>query len=473
MEGKMLNFMLNPGIPRKIKNDDLVISRREQIALAGIKLFSKKGFHETTLRELAEEAGLGLGNIYDYVGNKQDIFFLIHGFLNGRATEMTDQAIKDIDDDPLERLYRMIGAEIELMNEYSDAVLLIYRESHILDKLRLKELLANEKARVMRLEQVLKECVAKKLLHVVNIRAAANFIKTMVETLVIKRWDLRRFVSQSDLKRTLVNIIFNGILENGISDRQPIETSEIDDLRGKSALIINASGIWGKELSSFLLSKGVKLALHISNDPNNESSEVTSQLKEWKQAEVHLSKHEGPMTLKLLKKILLDFGPIEFIIHDLGGSVNSAMLSKGKEKQSAPLGFQENLNYAQELVDYVQGSMNKMGLKRILYLAPWAWDRHINPIWHETTKAAIMNLTRIMSKSLAASHINVNCVVPGFIEKTKSSKLEEGKYLKVINDIPLGFIGETRDVLESIYFLISDRSRYLTGEVLSVSGGSK
>lgn len=468
----MLDYMLNPGIPRKIKNDDLVISRREQIALAAIKLFSEKGFHKTSLRELAEEAGLGTGNIYDYVGNKQDIFFLIHGFLNGVATKMTNQAIKDVTD-PLERLYRMIGAEIELMNKYSDAVLLIYRESQILDKPRLKELLANEKARVLRLEEVLKECVAKKLVRVVNTRAAANFIKTMVETLVIKRWDLRGFVNQSEMERTLINIIFKGILENETLPQRLPEASAMDDIRGKSALIINAGSIWGKELSSFLLSKGVKLALHINNDPNNKNSEMTSQMKEWKQAEVYLSKDVGPMTLKLLKKILHDFGPIEFIIHDFGSNANSAMLSKEKEKQSAPLGFQENIDYAQELVDYVQGSMNKMGLKRILYLAPWAWDRHINPIWHETTKAAIMEMTRIMSKRLAASCINVNCVIPGFIEKNKSLKLEEEKYFEVISGIPLGFVGETRDVLESIYFLISDKSRYLTGEVLSVSGGSK
>ena len=62
-------------IPTTVKNKDLVEKRRRQIVLAAIKLFSKKGFHKTTLKELAEEAGLSHGNVYDYVGSKEDIFF--------------------------------------------------------------------------------------------------------------------------------------------------------------------------------------------------------------------------------------------------------------------------------------------------------------------------------------------------------------------------------------------------------------
>jgi len=65
-------------IPTTIKNQKLVEKRREQILLAAIRLFSRKGFHKTNLRELAEEAGLSAGNIYDYVSSKEDIFYLIH-----------------------------------------------------------------------------------------------------------------------------------------------------------------------------------------------------------------------------------------------------------------------------------------------------------------------------------------------------------------------------------------------------------
>ena len=62
-------------IPTTIKSKRLVEKKREQIVLAAIKLFAKKGFFKTTLRDLSEEAGISHGNIYDYVGVKEDILY--------------------------------------------------------------------------------------------------------------------------------------------------------------------------------------------------------------------------------------------------------------------------------------------------------------------------------------------------------------------------------------------------------------
>ncbi|RPJ01755.1 MAG: TetR/AcrR family transcriptional regulator [Deltaproteobacteria bacterium] len=57
-------------IPTKIKNDSLVRKRRQQIFEAVIKLFSQKGYHMTTLREISRESGITLGNLYDYINTK-------------------------------------------------------------------------------------------------------------------------------------------------------------------------------------------------------------------------------------------------------------------------------------------------------------------------------------------------------------------------------------------------------------------
>jgi len=74
-------------IPTTIKSKELVEKKREQIVLAAIKLFAKKGFHKATLRELSEVAGISHCNIYDYVSTKEDIFFLLHEFMDKLATE--------------------------------------------------------------------------------------------------------------------------------------------------------------------------------------------------------------------------------------------------------------------------------------------------------------------------------------------------------------------------------------------------
>lgn len=117
-------------IPTTVKNQRLVKQRRRQIVLAAIKLFSLNGFHKTTLKELAEEAGLSYGNIYDYVGSKEDIFFLIHDFLASSAMEILNRSIEGIQD-PIQKLRRMVRGEFNLMDQWADALLLIYQESHI------------------------------------------------------------------------------------------------------------------------------------------------------------------------------------------------------------------------------------------------------------------------------------------------------------------------------------------------------
>ena len=116
-------------IPTAIKNKELVEKRREQIVLAAIKLFAKKGFHKATLRELSEEAGISHGNIYDYVGTKEDIFFLLHEFMDKLATDALRQSIKNIDN-PFDKLRRMVRSEFNLMYKWADAILLIYQECH-------------------------------------------------------------------------------------------------------------------------------------------------------------------------------------------------------------------------------------------------------------------------------------------------------------------------------------------------------
>lgn len=130
-------------IHTNVKNPQLVQKRREQIVLAAINLFSQKGFHKTTLRNLAEQTGLSQASIYDYVGSKEDIFFLIHELAASSAMEAMKKSLEQVAD-PLEKLRRMIRAEFGTMDKLADAIMLIYQEGHILTKPLLKSLLKKE-----------------------------------------------------------------------------------------------------------------------------------------------------------------------------------------------------------------------------------------------------------------------------------------------------------------------------------------
>jgi 3-oxoacyl-[acyl-carrier protein] reductase len=72
---------------------------------------------------------------------------------------------------------------------------------------------------------------------------------------------------------------------------------------------------------------------------------------------------------------------------------------------------------------------------------------------------------------VAGRGINVNCIVPGFIKTTRPSTLEKQFGDDVQGQIPSGVMGEIGDLVEAMLFLSGDNAKYITGQILNVSGG--
>ncbi len=87
------------------------------------------------------------------------------------------------------------------------------------------------------------------------------------------------------------------------------------------------------------------------------------------------------------------------------------------------------------------------------------------------SKAAVIGITQSLAKELANVQIRVNAVAPGFIETPMTEKLPADKYQQRLDSIGMGRIGTATDVANSILFLASDMSTYVTGQVLGVDGG--
>lgn len=90
---------------------------------------------------------------------------------------------------------------------------------------------------------------------------------------------------------------------------------------------------------------------------------------------------------------------------------------------------------------------------------------------YSASKAGIIGMTKSMAKEAASRGITVNAIAPGFIRTDMTAKLSEEVRTKAEEMIPLGHFGEAEDIAEAAYFLASDYSRYITGQVLSVDGG--
>jgi 2-hydroxycyclohexanecarboxyl-CoA dehydrogenase len=93
---------------------------------------------------------------------------------------------------------------------------------------------------------------------------------------------------------------------------------------------------------------------------------------------------------------------------------------------------------------------------------------------YSATKGGVIALTRSLARELARHHITVNCVSPG---PTDTPMLRAwaadnaGVLDKLVRTVPLRRLGMPDDIASAVTFLASDKASYVTGQVLSVSGG--
>jgi len=90
---------------------------------------------------------------------------------------------------------------------------------------------------------------------------------------------------------------------------------------------------------------------------------------------------------------------------------------------------------------------------------------------YAATKAGIVGVTLSAAKELAADHIRVNAVAPGFIATDMIAHLDAETTAQRLAAIALGRAGTADEVAEVIVFLCSDAARYVTGQVIGVDGG--
>mgnify|MGYP001257006112 CR=1 FL=1 len=90
---------------------------------------------------------------------------------------------------------------------------------------------------------------------------------------------------------------------------------------------------------------------------------------------------------------------------------------------------------------------------------------------YAASKAGIIGFSKSLAIEYAKKNININCVSPGFIQTEMTNKINDDFKKILINKIPSGDLGTGEDVSNCVAFLVSDSSKYITGETIHVNGG--
>lgn len=92
-------------------------------------------------------------------------------------------------------------------------------------------------------------------------------------------------------------------------------------------------------------------------------------------------------------------------------------------------------------------------------------------IAYDTSKAALLGLSRNLAANAAAARVRVNTIVPGVIDSTMLRRFTQGLDIDFTARIPLGRVGTPWDVAKAVVFLLSDDAAFVTGTELVVDGG--
>jgi TetR/AcrR family transcriptional regulator, cholesterol catabolism regulator len=195
-------------VKARVKDKNLVSEKRRQIIDGAVRIFKKKGYHKATVREIAKEANIGLGSIYDYFNSKDDILYL---FFSNYADTFFEKvgSLGSQTDAPLARLENTYRAVLEALLELQDQVMLAYTQARYVKKNYLKIILAREFEIIEHFQKIIDEIGMGPFDSFLE----ANFLVFSGVFGVLRRWILKPRFSDKEIIEFLVQSQMKGIRE--------------------------------------------------------------------------------------------------------------------------------------------------------------------------------------------------------------------------------------------------------------------
>jgi len=198
-------------VTASVENPELVEKRREQIVRAATKLFSSKGFNNTTIKELAAEAGISQGLVYLYVREKEDVLLLVLQQVVKEYAVEIPRSIAGVKD-PLERLIRAIDAYCRVVDRHLAATMLAYQATKSLSLSRRNSIQESEMETNAIIGEIIRDCIGQGILRPVNVDILTYQIVFAAHGWALKGWYFKPRIGSDEYISDTIDIILNGLL---------------------------------------------------------------------------------------------------------------------------------------------------------------------------------------------------------------------------------------------------------------------
>ncbi|HSL86941.1 MAG TPA: 3-oxoacyl-[acyl-carrier-protein] reductase [Bacteroidales bacterium] len=240
-------------------------------------------------------------------------------------------------------------------------------------------------------------------------------------------------------------------------------------MENKTAIITGSSRGIGAGCALYFAQRGWNVVLNYSR---NEPSELLSRLKEMNASYICV---KGDVSVpedaeRIVKEAVAAFENIDVLINNAGITKDNLMLRMKAEDFTKVIDV--NLTGSFLMTKYASAVMMKKRFGRIINISSVVGLRgNAGQVNYSASKAGIIGLTKSVAKELAKRNVTCNAIAPGFIETEMTDVLSDKVKESILKEIPSGKLGNTEDIAQLAYFLASEESGYITGQVIAVDGG--
>jgi 3-oxoacyl-[acyl-carrier protein] reductase len=243
------------------------------------------------------------------------------------------------------------------------------------------------------------------------------------------------------------------------------------ELQEKIALVTGSSSGIGAAIAKELASAGATVALHFRSNPDG-VNEVAKEIREAGgtcavfQADVSDSSEAAA----LVKAVQKEFGRIDILVNNAGTTRDTLLMTMKEDAWDVVI--DTNLKSVYLITRAAVRGMLKRRSGRIINITSVVGlAGHAGQSNYAASKAGIIGFTKSLAREIGSRNITVNAIAPGFISTALTDVLNDEQREATINATPLGRLGTVEDVAWAVAVLASDRSSFITGQVLSVDGG--
>ena len=241
-------------------------------------------------------------------------------------------------------------------------------------------------------------------------------------------------------------------------------------LQGQVALVTGATRGIGAAILNALGQAGATVIGTATSEAGAATIQTAIADAGFKGAGLVLNVQDAAAIEATIKAVETQFGGVSILVNNAGITRDTLLMRMKDDDWQAVI--DTKLTSVFRLSRAVVKAMMKARAGRIINIASVVgFMGNPGQVNYVAAKAGMVGFTKALAREIGSRGITVNCVAPGFIDTDMTKSLSPEQVAKLIENVPLGRLGQVEDIAHAVCYLASPQASYITGNTIHVNGG--